>query len=57
MKEGQVFYTDYSKPDGFCDEAWKDIYQYVLLYVIDLTTGVLMIGLILRNIWSSNSFM
>ena len=29
MKKGQVFYTDYSKPDGFCDEAWKAIYQYV----------------------------
>lgn len=29
MKEGQVFYTDYGKPDGFCDEAWKAIYQYV----------------------------
>lgn len=28
-KEGQVFYTDYAKPDGFCDEAWKAIYQYV----------------------------
>ena len=21
MKEGQVFYADYAKPDGFCDEA------------------------------------
>lgn len=29
MKKGQVFYGDYSKPDGFCDEAWKAIYQYV----------------------------
>lgn len=29
MMEGQVFYADYSKPDGFCDEAWKAIYQYV----------------------------
>lgn len=29
MKAGQVFYTDYAKPDGFCDEAWKAIYQYV----------------------------
>ena len=29
MKEGQVFYADYAKPDGFCDEAWKAIYQYV----------------------------
>lgn len=22
------FYADYSKPEGFCDEAWKAIYQY-----------------------------
>lgn len=29
MKEGQVFYADYAKPEGFCDEAWKAIYQYV----------------------------
>ena len=29
MQEGQVFYADYAKPDGFCDEAWKAIYQYV----------------------------
>ena len=29
MKEGQVFISDYSKPEGFCDEAWKAIYQYV----------------------------
>ena len=29
MKVGDVFYTDYAKPDGFCDEAWKAIYQYV----------------------------
>ncbi len=27
MKEGQVFYADYAKPEGFCDEAWKAIYQ------------------------------
>lgn len=27
--EGQVFYADYAKPDGLCDEAWKAIYQYV----------------------------
>ena len=25
MKSGQVFYADYAKPDGFCDEAWKAI--------------------------------
>lgn len=29
MKEGQVFFADYSKPDGLCDEALKAIYQYV----------------------------
>ena len=29
MKEGQVFISDYGKPDGFCDEAWKAVYQYV----------------------------
>lgn len=29
MSEGQVYYADYTKPDGFCDEAWKAIYQYV----------------------------
>ena len=28
LREGQVFYADYAKPDGFCDEAWKAIYQY-----------------------------
>ena len=28
LKEGQVFIADYAKPDGFCDEAWKAIYQY-----------------------------
>lgn len=27
--EGQVFYADYARPEGFCDEAWKAIYQYV----------------------------
>ncbi|MDR3159399.1 MAG: TIGR04076 family protein [Zoogloeaceae bacterium] len=29
LKDGQVFYADYAKPEGFCDEAWKAIYQYV----------------------------
>jgi len=27
--ENQVYYGDYAKPDGFCNEAWKAIYQYV----------------------------
>ena len=29
MEEGQIFYADYAKPEKFCDEAWKAIYQYV----------------------------
>ena len=29
MMEGDVFMADYAKPEGFCDEAWKAIYQYV----------------------------
>lgn len=29
LKEGQVFYADYAKPEGLCDEAWKAFYQYV----------------------------
>lgn len=29
LKAGQVFHADYAKPKGFCDEAWKAIYQYV----------------------------
>ena len=29
LEAGQVFHADYAKPEGFCDEAWKAIYQYV----------------------------
>ncbi|AII15343.1 hypothetical protein CIG2463D_1717 [Campylobacter iguaniorum] len=29
LKVGQEFLADYAKPDGFCDEAWKAVYQYV----------------------------
>jgi uncharacterized repeat protein (TIGR04076 family) len=29
LKEGKIFYADYACPEGFCDEAWKAIYQYV----------------------------
>ena len=27
--EGQVYYTDYAIPEGFCGEAWKAMFQYV----------------------------
>ena len=29
LNEGEVDYGDWAKPEGFCDEAWKAIYQYV----------------------------
>ena len=29
MSEGDVFYFFFAKPENFCDEAWKAIYQYV----------------------------
>ena len=29
LRAGQGVYADYAKPDGFCDEAWTAIYQYV----------------------------
>ena len=29
LRTGQVCYADYAKPEGFCDEAWKAVYQYV----------------------------
>ena len=37
---GQTYLADYAKPEGFCDEAWKAIYQYVfaLSHGADKTT-------------------
>ncbi len=29
MREGQAFYADRTKPENFCDGAWRSIYQYV----------------------------
>lgn len=29
FREGQVFFGDVKKPEGFCDTAWNCIYQYV----------------------------
>ena len=44
MKEGQVFYADYAKPEGFCDEAWKAIYQYVFALSHGAGDGVFYYG-------------
>ena len=29
FEEGQEFIVGFSKPDGFCDWAWNDIYRFV----------------------------
>lgn len=44
MKEGQVFYADYAKPEGFCDEAWKAIYQYVFALAHGAGNGLFYYG-------------
>jgi len=41
-KEGQVYYADFAKPDKFCDEAWKAIYQYV--FALSHGSGVFYYG-------------
>lgn len=41
---GQVFYADYAKPEGFCDEAWKAIYQYVFALAHGAGSGVFYYG-------------
>ena len=33
LKEGQVFYADYSKPEELCDEAWKFINMFLHLHM------------------------
>jgi len=33
--QGQIFFTTYEKPDGFCDWAWNDLKPYV----VSLLTG------------------
>ncbi len=43
-KEGQIFYADYAKPDGLCDEAWKAIYQYVFALAHGAQDGLLYYG-------------
>lgn len=44
MQTGQVFYADYAKPDGFCDEAWKAIYQYVFALAHGAGNGIFYFG-------------
>lgn len=44
LKAGQVFYADYAKPEGFCDEAWKAIYQYAFALAHGAGKGVFYYG-------------
>lgn len=44
MKQGQVFYADYAKPEGFCDEAWKAIYQYAFALAHGAQSGLFYYG-------------
>ena len=44
LKAGQVFYADYAKPEGFCDEAWKAIYQYVFALAHGAEKGLFYYG-------------
>ena len=41
LKEGQVFYADYAKPDGFCDEAWKAIEDGYATYKVKDASEIL----------------
>lgn len=41
---GQVFYADYAKPNGLCDEAWKAIYQYVFALAHGADKGLFYFG-------------
>ena len=44
MKEGDVFYADYAKPNDFCDEAWKAIYQYVFALALGAQNSLFYYG-------------
>ena len=44
LKVGQIFTADYAKPEGFCDEAWKAIYQYVFALAHGADTNLFYYG-------------
>ena len=49
LREGQTFHADYAKPEGFCDEAWKAIYQYVFALAHGSGNGLIYYGDWIRN--------
>ena len=44
LRAGRVFYADYAKPEGLCDEAWKAIYQYVFALAHGAGEGLFYFG-------------
>ncbi|MDR1581297.1 MAG: TIGR04076 family protein [Synergistaceae bacterium] len=44
LEAGQEFHADYAKPEGFCDEAWKAIYQYAFALSHGAGGGVFYFG-------------
>ena len=44
LRAGQVFYADYAKPEGLCDEAWKAIYQSVFALAHGAGDGLFYFG-------------
>lgn len=44
LREGQIFYADYAKPEGMCDEAWKAVYQYVFALAHGADKGLFYYG-------------
>lgn len=43
-RQGETYYANYAKPEGFCDEAWKAIYQYVFALAHGAANGVFYYG-------------
>lgn len=51
LREGQVFYADYAKPEGLCDEAWKAIYQYVFALAHGAGGGAVLLWRLDQKAW------
>lgn len=43
-KVGEVFYAAHAKPEGFCDEAWKAIYQFAFALAHGAENGLFYYG-------------
>lgn len=54
LQEGQVFYADYAKPKGFCDEAWRLFISMYSLWLMEpvVSYSIMAIGFVNRE-WLS----